>query len=100
MRLRSRLHLDGSGPVQHFYNRPFYRYGGHIEFIRFKEYYGMLRGQEHVWYTRSVFTRAFPSNFSKTFPRKKIVIGIKDRCAVPFSREIYSEVFFLHEKRA
>ena len=22
-------------------NRPFYRYGGHIEFIRFKEYYGM-----------------------------------------------------------
>ena len=25
-------------------NRPFYRYGGHIEFIRFKEYYGMPRG--------------------------------------------------------
>ena len=22
-------------------NRPFYRYGGHIEFDRFKEYYGM-----------------------------------------------------------
>ena len=34
-------------------NRPFYRYGGHIELIRFKEYYGMPRG------TRSVFTRAF-----------------------------------------
>ena len=25
-------------------NRPFYRHGGHIEFIRFKEYYGMHRG--------------------------------------------------------
>ena len=26
---------------------PFYRYGGHIEFIRFKEYYGMPSGHEH-----------------------------------------------------
>ena len=25
-------------------NRPFYRYGLHIELIRFKEYYGMPRG--------------------------------------------------------
>ena len=25
-------------------NRPFYRYGGHIEFLRFEEYYGMPRG--------------------------------------------------------
>ena len=25
-------------------NRPFYRYGGHIEYIRFKEYYVMPRG--------------------------------------------------------
>ena len=25
-------------------NRPFYRYGGHTEFIRFKEYYGMPGG--------------------------------------------------------
>ena len=25
-------------------NRPFYRYSGHIEFIRFKECYGMPRG--------------------------------------------------------
>ena len=25
-------------------SRPFYRYGGHIEFIRFKEYHGMPRG--------------------------------------------------------
>ena len=26
------------------HNRPFYRYGGHIEFNRLKEYYGMPRG--------------------------------------------------------
>lgn len=25
-------------------NRPFYRYVGHIEFIRFEEYYGMPTG--------------------------------------------------------
>ena len=43
-------------------NRPFYRYGGHIELIRFKEYYGMPRGHEH--------------------DPKKIVMGKKDRCAV------------------
>ena len=29
-------------------NRPFYRYGGHIELIRFKEYYRMPRGHEHI----------------------------------------------------
>ena len=29
------------------YNRPFYRYGGHVELIIFKENYGMLRGHEH-----------------------------------------------------
>ena len=30
--------------IRYFLNRPFYRYGGHIEFIRFKEYYRMPRG--------------------------------------------------------
>ena len=29
-------------------NRPFYQYGGHIELIRFKEYYRMPRGHEHI----------------------------------------------------
>ena len=33
-------------------NRPFYRYGGHIEFIRFKEYYGMPRGHSLSIYAR------------------------------------------------
>ena len=32
--------------------RPFYRFGGHIEFIKFMEYYGMPRG-----YSLSIFTR-------------------------------------------
>ena len=27
-------------------NRPFYRYGGYIQLISFKEYYGMPRGHE------------------------------------------------------
>ena len=34
------------------YNRPFYQYGGHIEFIRFKEYYGMPRGHWLSIYAR------------------------------------------------
>ena len=33
-------------------NRPFYRYGGDIEFIRFKEYYGMPR-----WHSLSIYAR-------------------------------------------
>ena len=35
-----------------FPNRPFYRYGGHIECIRFKEYYGMPRGHSLGIYAR------------------------------------------------
>ena len=31
-------------------NTPFYRYGGHIEFIRFKEYYRMPRGHSLIIY--------------------------------------------------
>ena len=37
-------------------NRPFYRYGGHIELIRFEEYYRMPRGHEHISF---VFSSAF-----------------------------------------
>ena len=29
-------------------NRPFYRYCCHIKFIRFKEYYGMSRGNSLI----------------------------------------------------
>ena len=33
-------------------NGTFYRYGGHIEFIRFKEYHGMHRGHSLSIYAR------------------------------------------------
>ena len=42
-------------------NRPFYRYGDHIELIRFKEYYRMPRGHEHIWFA---FSSAFRDIFS------------------------------------
>ena len=42
-------------------NRPFYRYGGLIELIRFKEYYRMPRGREHISF---VFSSAFREIFS------------------------------------
>ena len=48
------------------WNRPFYRYGGHIELIRFKEYYRMPRGHEHISF---VFSSAFRDIFSQSFLR-------------------------------
>ena len=45
-------------------NRPFYRYGGHIELIRFEEYYRMPRGHEHISF---VFSSAFQDIFFKVF---------------------------------
>ena len=45
----------------HNHNRPFYRYGGHIELIRLKEYYRMPRGHEHISF---VFSSAFRDIFS------------------------------------
>ena len=45
-------------------NRSFYRYSGHIELIRFKEYYTMPRGHEHISF---VFSSAFRDIFSESF---------------------------------
>ena len=42
-------------------NRPFYRYGGHIELLRFKEYYRMPMEHEHISF---VFSSAFRDIFS------------------------------------
>ena len=53
-------------------------------------------GMSTIQLTRSVFTRAFWANFPLSFPRKKILMGKKDRCAV-FA---YSEVLFFPEKCA
>ena len=57
---------------QRIFNRPFYRYGGHIELLRFEEDYGMRRGHGHDPFTRSVLTRAFWANFCLSFPRKRL----------------------------
>ena len=43
---------------------------------------GCPGGMSMIRYTRSVFTRAFLDNFPLSSPRKKIVMGKKDRCAV------------------
>ena len=51
-----RFHMTSRRP-----NRPFYRYGGHIELIRFKEYYRMPRGHEHI---PVLFSSAFRDIFS------------------------------------
>ena len=40
-----RTRANGPNSQAGAYNRPFYLYGGHIEFIRFKEHYGMPRGR-------------------------------------------------------
>ena len=42
-------------------NTPFYRYGGHFELIRLKEYYRMPRGHEHISF---VLSSAFRDSFS------------------------------------
>ena len=48
-------------------NRPFYRYGSHIELIRFEEYYGMPRGHEHdPIYSLSIYA-LFSGQFSFKF---------------------------------
>ena len=45
-------------------NRPFYQYGGHIELIRFKEYYRMPRGMSTF---RLYFRALFGTFFLKVF---------------------------------
>ena len=50
--------------MSHSLNRPFYRYGGHIELIRFKECYRMPRAHEHISF---VFSSAFRTFFVEVF---------------------------------
>ena len=59
-----------------------YRYGGHIELVRFKEYYGMAGGHKHILiYSLSINVR-LSGHFFLTFSLNKIVMGKKDRRAV------------------
>ena len=67
------------------YYKPLYRYCGHIELVRFKEYYGMPRGgggDEHdPIYSLSIYAR-FSGQFFYKFSYKKIVMGKKDSYAM------------------
>ena len=59
-------------------NRPFYRYGSHIELILFKEYYRMPRGiSKFRLYFRGLF-----GTFSLKVFLEKDCNGKKDLCAV------------------
>ena len=54
------------------FNGPLYRYGGHIELIRFNEYYGIPRGHEHDPVSRLVLV--FVMVFHCLFLGKKAII--------------------------
>ena len=62
-------------------NRPFYRYGGHIELIQFKEYYRMPRGHEHISF---VFRALFGTFFLKIIYRSfwTFFIAVPCRCGL------------------
>ena len=63
-------------------NRAFYRYGGHIELIRFKEYYGMPMGE---WARSDILAQYLRALFGPIFFSVFLVkdcMGKKDRCAV------------------
>ena len=59
-------------------NRPFYQYDGHIELIRFKEYYRMPRGYKHISF---VFSSAF---WDKIVMGKKIFVLCLDVIMIAF----------------
>ena len=47
--------------LKNIHSRPFYRYGGHIELNRFKEYYRMPRGHGYISF---IILSAFRDIFS------------------------------------
>ena len=66
-----------SKPSMNFNLDFFYRHGGHIELLRFKEYYGMPKGHEHdPIHSLSIYA-CFSGQFFFKFSQKKIVIGKK-----------------------
>ena len=54
-------------------NRPFYRYGGHMQLISFKEYYGMTRGHE----LDPIYSFGIYARFSVLNSKKKTKEAIK-----------------------
>ena len=65
---RSHVKEDRRERLNSLTNRPFYRYGGHIEFSRFKEYYGMPWGYS-LRYSRAFFGQK--ENFNVYFSAKR-----------------------------
>ena len=85
--------LKASGPP------PFYRYGTHIQLIRFKEYYGLPREHEHdPIYSLSTYAR-FSGQFFLSSPTKRlqwekmIVVPCLDVIMVAFFSEKYTVKF-------
>ena len=73
-------------------NRPFYQYGGHIELIGFKEYYGMPRGHEHDPINSHQYLRAlFGPIFFYVFLEKDC--NEKKKIVVP-SLDVITNAFF------
>ena len=70
--------------AQKITNRPFYQYGGHIEFIRFKEYYGMPRGHSLSIYAHFSGKKR-TSMYISFLGKKAIVIISKDGTTIFFS---------------
>ena len=68
------IYKVNEGEAEIVCNRPFYRYGGHIELIRIKEYYRTPRGHEHSSF---VFSSPFRDIFFLKFSQNKIVMGKK-----------------------
>ena len=54
-----------------------YRYGGHIELVRFKEYYGMPGGHKHILIYSLSISVPLLGHFFLTFSLNKIVMGKK-----------------------
>ena len=66
-------------------NRPFYRYGDHIELLRFKEYCGMPRGHEHdPIYSLSInYLRVFLEKDCNGKKDRRAVFGCNSDCLFP-----------------
>ena len=74
---RGTYSVNKNGRASLISNRLFYRYGGHIELLGFKEYYGMPKGHENdPIYSLSIYAR-FSGKFFFKFSEKKIVMGKK-----------------------
>ena len=64
------------------FNRPFYRYGSHIELSRFKEYYRMPGGHKHDPVNSLRIYARFSGQFFLKLPRKRLSWEKRSLCRV------------------